>query len=278
MKKPFKGRKQGPDKPKPKSPKKGAGKRPSHGPYAKEYRTDLRLNKYLAHAGIASRRKADELIKAGNVTVNGKKVLEPGKAVTYQDLVKFRGEEIRPEKKVYILLNKPKDIITTTDDDRNRKTVMHLIRHATRDKRVYPVGRLDRMTTGLLLMTNDGELAQKLSHPSHGVKKVYAVTLDKPLEEEHIEQIRGGLKLEDGPAKVDAIEYVDPADGRKIGVEIHIGRNRIVRRLFEHMGYEVVKLDRVLYAGLTKKNLPRGKHRPLTEREIIRLKHLGGGK
>ncbi len=234
---------------------------------------NFRLNKYLAHAGIASRREADELIKEGLVTVNNKTVREMGYHVQRNDVVKFRGKIIRPERKVYILLNKPKDYITTTDDERDRKTVLDLIKGAT-EFRVYPVGRLDRNTTGLLLFTNDGDLAQKLSHPSHEVKKVYLATLDKKLKQEDLSKIARGVQLEEGVVKADAVEYADPLDHSKIGIEVHVGWNKVIRRIFEHLGYDVRQLDRVYYGGLTKKDLPRGKWRFLKEKEIIMLKHF----
>ncbi|MDZ4845657.1 MAG: pseudouridine synthase [Chitinophagales bacterium] len=231
-----------------------------------------RLNKYLAHAGIASRREADELIKSGFVTVNEQVVLEMGHKVQPGDVVKFKKRILSPEKKVYILLNKPKDYITTVTDDRGRPTVMELIQNAT-DMRIYPVGRLDRNTTGLLLLTNDGELAQKLTHPSFEAKKVYLVSLDKQLTREDMKLIADGVQLEEGVAMVDAVEYADPRDKSKIGIELHIGWNKVVRRIFETLGYEVVQLDRVFYAGLTK-DVPRGKWRMLTEKEVIMLKHF----
>jgi 23S rRNA pseudouridine2605 synthase len=234
---------------------------------------DMRLNKYLAHAGIASRRKADELIADGLVTVNGIVVKEMGHRVTKDDIIKFKGKTIIAEKFVYILLNKPKDYITTTNDERDRKTVMELIAGACKE-RVYPVGRLDRNTTGLLLLTNDGDLMQKLTHPSKGVKKVYQATLNKALTKVDIEKIIAGVELEDGLAKVDAIAYADAHDKREIGIEIHIGKNRVVRRIFEYLGYDVVKLDRVLFAELTKKDLQRGRWRFLKDKEVTVLKHL----
>ncbi len=234
----------------------------------------MRLNKYVAHCGICSRRKADEFIKKGLVKVNEETVLEPGFKVQPEDVVLFKGKKIKPEeKKVYILLNKPKNTITTLSDERDRKTVMDIIGKKVKE-RIYPVGRLDRMTVGLLLLTNDGELAKKLSHPSYNIKKIYHVICDKPVDEEDVEKISQGLVLEDGPVPVDAVSYIQDAGKNEIGIEIHIGRNRIVRRIFEHLGYQVVKLDRVYYAGLTKKDLPRGRFRFLTEREIIMLKHF----
>jgi 23S rRNA pseudouridine2605 synthase len=233
----------------------------------------IRLNKFLANAGISARRKADEFIKQGMVTVNGVVVTEMGHKVTRKDKVLFNGKPVIAGKKVYILLNKPKDAISTTDDDRDRRTVMDLIGRAT-DERVYPVGRLDRNTTGLLLFTNDGELAEKLSHPRYEVKKVYAVELDKGLTAEDMKKIKDGIQMEEGLAKVDDIQYVDTSNKKLLGIEIHTGWNRIVRRIFEALGYEVKKLDRMMYAGLTKKDLPRGKWRFLNEKEVVMLKHF----
>jgi len=233
----------------------------------------VRLNKFLANAGISARRKADEYIKSGMVTVNGVVVTQMGHKVTRKDKVVFDGKPVIPGKKVYILLNKPKDAISTTDDDRDRRTVMDIIERAT-DERVYPVGRLDRNTTGLLLFTNDGELAEKLSHPRYNIKKVYAVELDKGLTGEDLKKIKDGIQLEEGLAKVDDIQYADSSNKKIIGIEIHTGWNRIVRRIFEALGYEVKKLDRMMYAGLTKKDLPRGKWRYLSEKEVVMLKHF----
>lgn len=236
------------------------------------------LNKFIAHAGICSRRDAAELVKDGKVKVNNELVTEPGHKVSEKDEIKVNGKRIFTAKDlVYILLNKPKDYITTTDDPQNRKTVLDLIRRAT-DQRVYPVGRLDRNTSGVLLFTNDGELAQKLTHPSNEIKKVYAVTLDKPLEKNDFDQILKGVSLEDGPASVDVLAYADVKDKTQIGVEIHSGRNRIVRRIFEHLGYSVKNLDRVIFAGLTKKNIERGKWRFLSEKEVRDLKYFKKGK
>jgi 23S rRNA pseudouridine2605 synthase len=232
------------------------------------------LNKYIAHCGICSRRKAVDFIKEGKVTVNGQLIEEPAFKVTAKDVVKLSDKRITLQKDlVYILLNKPKGFITTTDDPEGRQTVMELISNATED-RVFPVGRLDRNTSGLLLLTNDGELAQKLAHPKHNIKKIYQVELDKPLTKADYEQILQGVTLEDGIALVDALGYVDAKDKKQIGIEIHSGKNRIVRRIFEHLEYRVEKLDRVMYAGLTKKNLNRGKWRFLSEKEIILLKHF----
>lgn len=235
----------------------------------------LPLNKYIAHSGICSRRDAAELVREGKVTVNGKPVTEPGTKVIPSDTVKVNGKKITISSHfVYILLNKPKDYITTAEDPQGRRTVLDLIRHATTE-RVFPVGRLDRNTSGVLLLTNDGDLAQKLAHPSHEIKKIYHVTLDKALAHGDFEKIAaGGIVLEDGPAHVDALAYADSKDKTQIGLEIHSGRNRIVRRIFEHLGYDVRGLDRVMYAGLTKKNVQRGKWRLLTEKEIRILKYL----
>lgn len=236
------------------------------------------LNKFIAHAGICSRRDAAEMIKNELVKVNRELVTEPGHKVSDKDEVIVNGKKIFLAKSlVYILLNKPKDYITTTEDPQKRKTVLDLIRKAT-DQRVYPVGRLDRNTSGVLLLTNDGELAQKLSHPSNEIKKIYAVTLDKPLDKKDFDKILAGVKLEDGPASVDVLAYGDAQDKTQIGVEIHSGRNRIVRRIFEHLGYDVKGLDRVVFAGLTKKNVERGKWRYLSEKEVRDLKYFKKGK
>ena len=232
------------------------------------------LNKYIAHSGICSRRDAADLIREGKVLVNGKPVTEPGTKVSPEDLVKVSGKKITISRNfVYILLNKPKDYITTTDDPQGRRTVLDLIRHATTE-RVYPVGRLDRNTSGVLLLTNDGELAQKLAHPRHEIKKIYHVVLDKALTKTDYEKIVQGVELEDGMAHVDAIAYEDAKDRSQVGLEIHSGRNRIVRRIFESLGYDVRGLDRVMYAGLTKKNVQRGKWRFLNEKEVRILKYL----
>lgn len=235
----------------------------------------IRLNKYVANAGICARRKADEFIQAGHVQVNGETVKEPGYRVKEGEQVTFKGKRIQPNvEKVYILLNKPTNVITTTGDPERRKTVIDIVKKAT-PHRVYPVGRLDRDTMGLLLITNDGDLAKKLSHPSHGVKKIYYVVLDKVFSEVDFQKvINRQVVLEDGLAVVDGFEYVDGGDGTELGIEIHIGKNRFIRRLFEHLGYEVKKLDRVYYGGLTKKDLPRGKFRHLTREEIVMLKHF----
>lgn len=233
----------------------------------------IRLNKYVSNAGVCSRRKAADLIKQGLVTVNGKVILEMGHKVQAGDVVKYNGQILSIEQKAYILLNKPKNMITTTSDPRGRPTVMDLVAKAA-NSRLYPVGRLDRNTTGLILLTNDGELAQNLSHPSKMVRKLYHVTLDKAISKRHFESIINGITLEDGPIQVDSMDYVAKAGSKnELGVMIHSGRNRIVRRIFEHFGYEVRKLDRVIFAGLTKKDLPRGKWRKLSKEEIIFLKH-----
>lgn len=234
----------------------------------------IRLNRYISNAGICSRRKADELIAAGVVSVNGEVVSELGYRVNpSKDVIRYNGETLKREKMVYVLLNKPKDYITTTDDPQERRTVMQLVEKASKE-RIYPVGRLDRNTTGLLLMTNDGDLADKLSHPKTGITKIYQVELNKSLPQGDLNKIAFGLELEDGVIKPDAVSYVQGGTKREIGIQIHSGRNRIVRRIFEHLGYDVVKLDRVIYANLTKKDLTRGRWRYLDEKEIIQLKHL----
>lgn len=236
------------------------------------------LNKYIAHSGLCSRRDAVDIIKSGKVKVNGNVITEPAYKISPNDNVLFNDKKVSPAKNlVYILLNKPKDYITTTEDELNRKTVLDIIKNATKE-RIYPVGRLDRNTSGVLLLTNDGELAQKLTHPSNEITKVYAVTLDRPLTKNDFEIIQKGVNLEDGLAKVNSIAYTDPTDKTQIGLEIHSGRNRIVRRIFEHLKYNVKNLDRVIFAGLTKKNLPRGKWRFLSEKEVRDLKYFGKGK
>ncbi len=231
----------------------------------------IRLNKYLANAGVCSRREADAFIEAGVVKVNGEIVTELGTKVKRSDEVHFHDQLVNMEKKVYILLNKPKDYVTTSDDPQNRKTVMDLVKGACRE-RVYPVGRLDRNTTGVLLLTNDGELATKLTHPKHLKKKIYHVFLDKNVTANDMRQIAEGFELEDGEIHADAVEYASETDRKQVGIEIHSGRNRIVRRIFEHLGYKVTKLDRVYFAGLTKKNVRRGDWRFLTEKEVNMLK------
>ena len=236
------------------------------------------LNKYVAHAGVCARRDAAQLVKDGHVTVNGELITEPGFKVTAKDEVRVKDKKVSLVKDlVYILVNKPKNYITTTEDPQGRKTVLDLIKKAT-NERVFPIGRLDRNTSGVLLLTNDGDLSQQLTHPSNQVKKIYSVVLDKPLTKDHFEQILKGITLDDGPAHVDVMAYTDPKDKTMIGVELHGGRNRIVRRIFEHFGYEVKTLDRVVFAGLTKKNLQRGHWRHLTDKELRELKFFGKGK
>ena len=230
----------------------------------------IRLNKYIANSGICSRREADTYIAHGSVEVNGKLVTEMGYKVQPTDVVRFDGTSISPEQKKYILLNKPKNYITTMEDDRNRKTVMDLVDNATKE-RIYPVGRLDRNTTGLLLFTNDGDLAKKLTHPKHNVRKLYHATLDTKLALKDLEKLRGDVIIEGRKVFIDAISYVDGQPKTEIGIEIHSGRNRIVRKIFENVGYKVVKLDRVIFAELTKKNLPRGRWRELTSLEVNNL-------
>ncbi len=247
---------------------------PSKGVIDKPDAEQLPLNKYIAHGGICSRRDAADLVKEGKVTVNGTTANDPGMKVTYQDVVMVGNRKVIPSRNfVYILLNKPKDFITTSDDPQGRKTVLDLVRTAT-DERVYPVGRLDRNTSGVLLLTNDGDLAQKLSHPKHEIKKVYEIKLDRSLTKGDMDKIAGGLMLEDGYIAPDVIAYADAKDKSIIGIEIHSGRNRIVRRIFEHMKYDVKALDRVMFAGLTKKDVLRGKWRFLKDKEIRLLKFM----
>jgi 23S rRNA pseudouridine2605 synthase len=244
----------------------------------REVEEKMPLNKYLSHSGISSRRDAVDIIKSGKIKVNEKAITEPGFKISPSDVVTFNGKKISPVKNlVYILINKPKDYITTTEDEKGRKTVLDLIKNATNEK-VYPVGRLDRNTSGVLLMTNDGDLTQKLTHPSNEIKKLYAVTLDKPLTKNHFDEILKGVPLEDGIANVDMLAFTDNADKTQIGIELHSGRNRIVRRIFEHFGYDVKNLDRVIFAGLTKKNVERGRWRFLTEKEVRDLKYFKKGK
>ena len=231
----------------------------------------LRLNKFLANAGVCSRREADEFIQAGVVKVNGEVVTELGTKVLRTDEVLFHDQPVKMEKKVYVLLNKPKDYVTTSDDPQQRKTVMDLVKGAC-EERIYPVGRLDRNTTGVLLLTNDGDLASKLTHPKFLKKKIYHVHLDKAVTAHDMQQIAEGITLDDGDIKADAIEYASDTDKKQVGIEIHSGKNRIVRRIFESLGYKVVKLDRVQFAGLTKKNIRRGDWRYLTEEEVDRLR------
>lgn len=232
----------------------------------------IRLNKFISNSGVCSRREADELIAMGLVTVNGKSVTEMGYKVKPTDDVRYEGKKLKAEKPVYILLNKPKGYITTTDDPQERHTIMHLIEGACKE-RVYPVGRLDRNTSGLLLLTNDGELTEKLTHPSYNVKKIYKAELDRPLTRNDFQKILDGVQLEEGKAIVDDLAMVSD-DGKTVGLEIHIGWNRIVRRIFEALGYEVVRLDRTVYATLDKKELPRGHWRFLRQEEVVRLKHF----
>ena len=245
---------------------------------AKPLNEAMPLNKYIAHGGICSRRDAVDLVRGGKVKVNGELILEPGHKVAVTDTVVVAGKKINPIRDfVYILLNKPKDYITTTEDPQQRKTVLDLLKGAP-PSRIYPVGRLDRNTSGVLLLTNDGDLSQMLTHPSNEIKKVYAVTLDKPLTKTHFDAILKGVPLEDGVANVDVLAFPDAKDLTQVGVEIHSGRNRVVRRIFEHFGYDVKALDRVTFAGLTKKNVNRGKWRFLTEKEVRNLKFFGKGK
>lgn len=250
----------------------GDSRRPRKDQAGEKSIKNIRLNKYIAQSGVCSRREADTLIESGRIKVNNKVVTEMGFQVKPGDKVHYGKKLLSREKLVYLLLNKPKDFITTTDDPQERKTVMHLVSKAC-EERIYPVGRLDRNTTGVLLLTNDGELSKKLTHPSHEVSKVYQVELDKPLEEDHFEKIKAGVELEDGHVKVDDVAILDP-EGYAMGVEIHSGKNRIVRRIFESFGYNVSKLDRVMFAGLTKKDLPRGKWRFLRDKEVVKLKYL----
>lgn len=260
-------------------------RRPGYDPHAKyshkkrmEYKEEnydptvpLRLNKFLANAGICSRRDADKYIEAGVVSVNGVVVTELGAKVLRTDEIKFHDNLVKMEKKVYVLLNKPKGYVTTSEDPQNRKTVMDLVQNAC-PERIYPVGRLDRNTTGVLLLTNDGELASKLTHPKFLKKKIYHVTTDQNVTAADIQQIADGITLDDGQIKADAVEYAHPTDKKQVGIEIHSGKNRIVRRIFESLGYHVTKLDRVYFAGLTKKNVRRGDWRYLTEKEVQMLR------
>ena len=251
--------------------KPGRGKQ-NVNPAAKDGLT--RLNKYLADAGICSRREADKLIESGVVKINGKIVTQLGTKVGPNDKVQYGGETLKREKLQYVLLNKPKGFISTSDDPQNRRTVMELVKSACRE-RIYPVGRLDRNTLGLLLFTNDGEMAKKLTHPKHGVKKIYHVFLDKSFSKQDMISLVNGVELEDGFIQPDKIAYVESENDKKqVGLELHSGKNRIVRRMFEHLGYKVIKLDRVFFAGLTKKDLPRGKWRMLTDKEINLLQRI----
>jgi|TARA_B110000967_G_C18899429_1_gene573482 23S rRNA pseudouridine2605 synthase len=233
----------------------------------------IRLNKYISNSGVCSRREADTYIEHGSVEVNGKLVTEMGYKVQPDDVVRFDGTSITPEQKKYVLLNKPKNYITTMDDDRGRKTVMELIANSTKE-RIYPVGRLDRNTTGLLLFTNDGDLAKKLTHPKHNVRKLYHASLDSKLDLKDLEKLRGEVVIEGRKVFIDAVSYVTGEPKSEIGIEIHSGRNRIVRKIFESLGYKVNKLDRVIFAELTKKNLPRGRWRELTNLEVTNLQMM----
>ncbi len=268
----------------PKHKKKSSFSKTKPNPYRKDIRkdtpkqrleepTEIRLNKYISNSGICSRREADTYIKSGSATVNGKVITEMGYKVNIDDEVRFDGSLISPEAKKYVLLNKPKNFITTMDDERGRKTVMDLVGGATKE-RIYPVGRLDRNTTGLLLFTNDGEMAKKLTHPKHNVRKLYHASLDKKLAMKDLQKISENFVLEGKMVFVDAISYIENQSKTEIGIEIHSGRNRIVRKIFAHFGYTVVKLDRVIFSGLTKKNLSRGHWRHLTQQEINNLKML----
>jgi len=239
-----------------------------------EEKEKYRLNKYIAHSGVCSRRKAGELVKAGKVKVNGAVEINPAIEVTDEDVIEYDGRVLKAVKEmVYLLVNKPKGVVTTLSDEAGRKTIWDMVKEKVKT-RIYPVGRLDMYTTGLLLLTNDGDLAQKLSHPSHQVQKVYQVKLNRELEAKDKEAIEKGIELEDGIALVDGISYVDKEDKSEVGIEIHIGKNRIIRRIFESLDYSILTLDRVYYAGLTKKDLPRGWSRFLSEKEIIMLKHF----
>ena len=263
------------EKPQRKKTPQRTSKKPQQKPPQKETDdTILRLNKYIAHAGICSRREADVYIASGNVTVNGKTITEMGYKVHKDDEVRFDDRLISPELIRYVLLNKPKNYITTTDDERGRKTVMDLIINATKE-RIYPVGRLDKNTTGLLLFTNDGDMAKKLTHPKHNIRKLYQVTLDKKVSMNHLRDIADtSFKIEDKRVFVDAISYIEGQPKNIIGIEIHSGRNRIIRKIFDSLGYKVVKLDRSIFAGLTKLNLPRGRWRHLTTQEVNNLKMI----
>lgn len=239
-----------------------------------EQREGTRLNKFIAHSGLCSRRKAADLVKAGKILVNGEVEINPSYMVQEDDQVVHEGKTLKVEEnKVYILLNKPKKVVTTVSDEKGRRTVIDLLGGKVKE-RVYPVGRLDYMTTGLIVLTNDGDLAKKLSHPSHEVRKLYHVGIDKPISEDDVRKIEKGLLLEDGLAEVDSANIIKGRENKELMVQLHQGKNRIIRRIFEHLGYRVIKLDRVNYAGLTKKDLPRGWNRRLTEQELIMLKHF----
>jgi len=251
--------------------KKGEQKKGEIKPKIEKWSEPLRLNKFLSNAGICSRRDADELIKSGEIFVNGKVVTELGVKVSPKDDIKYKGKKVSREQKVYILLNKPKDFVTTVQDKHADKTVIDIVKNAC-SERVYPVGRLDKNTTGILLLTNDGELTKELTHPSYRKKKIYHVQLNKDLTKADMLKVIDGLQLDEDFVEVDAISYVSEDDKSQVGVEIHTGQNRVVRRIFESLGYRIKKLDRVYFAGLTKKNLPRGKWRFLTPQEISILK------
>jgi len=250
-------------------------------PAERDYGDQIRLNRFIANSGVCSRREADELIRSGVIKVNGKTITELGTRVGPSDSVSYDGKSLRGERKVYVLLNKPKDCVTTVKDTHGRKTVLDLVRGCC-SERIYPVGRLDRNTTGVLLLTNDGEMAEALSHPSFNKKKIYHIHLNKNLAEEDMQKLSKGFELEDGFIKPDRIEYVDPTDRRQVGMEVHSGRNRIVRRMFDHLDYKVLRLDRVFYAGLIKKGLSRGHWRHLNLKEVNMLKmsvpHIKSGK
>lgn len=239
----------------------------------REDKEQIRLNKYIADAGVCSRREADKIIAAGTISVNGTITTELGTKVSPKDKVMMNGQLLQRESLRYILLNKPKGYITTTKDPQERKIVSSLVKNAC-PERIVPVGRLDRNTTGLLLFTNDGELAKKLTHPKHNIRKIYHVELDKPVTKNDMQAIVDGITLEDGPISADKIAYISPDNKHEVGIEIHCGRNRIIRRIFAHLGYDVVKLDRTMFAGLTKKDIPRGKYKSLTEKEIGFLRML----
>ena len=251
-------------------------KRIEYKEYLEDPNAPIRLNRYLANAGVCSRREADQYIQAGVVKVNGEVVTELGTKVLRTDTIHFQDQLVSLEKKVYVLLNKPKDYVTTSDDPQARKTVMDLVKNCCKE-RIYPVGRLDRNTTGVLLFTNDGDLASKLTHPQYLKQKIYHVFLDKKCSANDLQQIADGVMLEDGEVHADAISYASETDKKQVGIEIHSGKNRIVRRIFESLGYRVVKLDRVMFAGLTKKGLKRGDWRFLTEQEVAML-HMGSYK
>ncbi|MFZ5939375.1 MAG: pseudouridine synthase [Bacteroidota bacterium] len=256
---------------KPAGKESSAGEKKENSRPAAQGKADVRLNKLIANTGICSRREADELIAAGLISVNGKVITEMGFKVNPSDEVRYNGERLQSEKKVYLLLNKPKDFVTSVDDPHASRTVMDLVKNACKE-RIYPVGRLDRNTTGVLLFTNDGELTKQLTHPSYNKKKIYHVLLDKPITKNEMVKITDGIMLEDGLIQADAVAYASKENKREVGIELHSGKNRVVRRIFETLGFKVQKLDRVYFAGLTKKDLPRGRWRFLTEQEIKMLK------